>query len=297
MLQAKDLKGVFVPVVTPFASNGELDLLSYDRYLENLFSHPIQGIVVNGTTGEAPSVEWSEAKALFHATRAAIQRLGVDVPIIVGTGTNNTRTTVERTIQAGAWGADAALVVTPYYSRPSESGIYRHFEAVVETGFPLIAYEVPERTGVRVSAETMLRILDLDGVIGLKDATGGVELLDAIAKGTAKAILAGSDDMFARMLRRGASGGFLASANLRTSEFLEVNRLAVEGLYDEADEAFDPLLPLVRLLFRETNPAPIKWVLAQSGILASETLRLPLTPISPSLQEELTAIAAHSSGA
>ncbi|TLS51687.1 4-hydroxy-tetrahydrodipicolinate synthase [Paenibacillus antri] len=289
MLQSNDLKGIFVPVVTPFTQDGELDLPSFERYLGQLLRHPIQGIVINGTTGEAPTVEWAEVEALFEVARTVIRRLGVRTPIIVGTGTNDTRTTVRRTAAAGEWGADAVLVVTPYYSRPSEEGTFRHFQAVVETGTPLVAYEVPERTGIRLSAETMERILTLDGVIGLKDATGGIDLLHALAGRTEKPMMAGSDDTFARMLRRGASGGILASAQFRTEAFLEVNRLAANGLFDEAEAAFSKLLPLTRLLFRETNPSPIKWMLAQSGILASDEVRLPLTPITRSLQEELSA--------
>ncbi len=287
MLQTEHLRGIFVPVVAPFTRSGDLDLLSFERYLETLLRYPIQGIALNGTTGEASTTEWAEVETMFHAARAVVRKLGVRTPIIVGTGTNDTRTTVRRTEAAGKWGADAALVVTPYYSRPSEAGVVRHFQSAVETGVSIVAYEVPERTGLRLTASGMERILALDGVIGLKDATGGTALLDALAGRTAKPILAGSDDLFASMLRRGASGGLLASAHVRTKAFLEVYRLSAEGLHDEAEAAFDELLPLSRMLFREPNPAPIKWLLAQEGRIASDTLRLPLTPISELLQAEL----------
>lgn len=290
MLQAQDLKGIYVPVVTAFTPDGELDLPSYERYLRELLRHPIQGIVLNGTTGESPTVEWAEVEAMFYVSRTVIRSLGIRMPIIVGTGTNDTRTTVMRTKAAGEWGADAVLVVTPYYTRPPEAGVYRHFQAVAETGVPVVVYEVPERTGIRLSADTMGRILELDGVIGLKDATGGFALLEAIAGRTTKPILAGSDDMFADMLRRGASGGLLASAHLRTETFLGVYRLAAEGLYDESEAVFRNLLPLIRLLFRESNPAPLKWALTQTGILSSDELRLPLAPISKELQKELSAV-------
>lgn len=288
MLQADNLKGIFVPIVTPFTQDGELDLASFTRYLEQLLRHPIQGIVLNGTTGEAPTVEWAEVEAMFHTARTVMRKLDICMPIIVGTGTNDTRATVRRTQHAGKWGADAVMVVIPYYSRPSEAGSYLHFQAVADAGVPIVVYEVPQRTGIQLSAETMARILTLDGVIGLKDATGGFELLDALAGRTAKPILSGSDELFAAMLRRGASGGLLASANVRTEAFLEVSKLAAEGRYDEAEAAFRDLLPLIRLLYQETNPAPIKWVLSQSGNLVSDMLRLPLTPISETLQKELS---------
>lgn len=254
MLQADRLHGVIVPLVAPFREDGELDLSSYERYLERLLRHPIRGIVLNGTTGEAPTVEWSEVETMFRVARSVIARLGLDTPIIVGTGTNDTRATARRTEQAGRWGADAALVVTPYYSRPSEDGVYRHYRTAADTGVPIVAYEVPSRTGIRLSADAMASILELDGVIGLKDATGDCELLDALMRLTSKPVLAGSDDQFAPMLRRGASGGFLASANVRTETFLEAYRLAAEGRYEEAEAVFDRVLPLIRLLFRASNP-------------------------------------------
>lgn len=290
MLQANPLRGVLVPLVAPFREDGELDLASFDRYLERLLRHPIQGIVLNGTTGEAPTVEWTEVEAMFQVARSVIGRLGLRTPIIVGTGTNDTRTTARRTEQAGRWGADAALVVTPYYSRPSEEGVYLHYRTVADTGVPIVAYEVPARTGIRLSADAMARILALDGVIGLKDATGGFELLDDLMRLTAKPVLAGSDDLFAPMLRRGAAGGFLASANVRTEAFLDTYRLAAEGRHEEAEAVFDRVLPLIRLLFQESNPAPVKWLLAQAGLLASGTLRLPLAPISRELRLALSKI-------
>lgn len=290
MLQADQLHGVIVPLVAPFRADGELDLSSYERYLERLLRHSIQGIVLNGTTGEAPTVEWTEVEAMFQVARSVIGRLGLPTPIIVGTGTNDTRTTARRTEQAGRWGADAALVVTPYYSRPSEDGVYRHFRAAADTGVPIVAYEVPSRTGIRLSADAMANVLELGGVIGLKDATGNFELSDALAPLTSKPVLAGSDDLFAPMLRRGATGGFLASANVRTETFLETYRLAAEGRYDEAEAVFDRVLPLVRLLFQASNPTPLKWLLARAGLLASDTLRLPLTLIGEELQDALSEI-------
>ncbi|WP_127534588.1 4-hydroxy-tetrahydrodipicolinate synthase [Paenibacillus kobensis] len=288
MLSERELQGVYVPVITPFDPNGELDLSSYDRHLSGLLNHDIQGIVLNGTTGESPTVHWDEVARLMQTTETSMKRLGRRIPIIIGTGTNDTASTIRRTDHAGMLGADAVLVVTPYYNRPSQEGIIAHYRAAAEVGVPVIAYEIPSRTGVRVHADTMRAILDIDGVIGLKDSSGGIELTaELTANNDCKPILCGEDPYFHAMMCQGASGGMLASANVHTEEFTEVYRLAAEGRLHEARAAFDRLLPIIRLLFQESNPAPLKWLLARQGILTSDALRLPMTPISDMLRTQI----------
>ncbi|XID91982.1 dihydrodipicolinate synthase family protein [Paenibacillaceae bacterium WGS1546] len=168
-------------------------------------------MVVNGTTGESPTVAWEEVAALVQETRDA--RKGTAIPIVV-TGTNATASTVARTEDAGRLGADAVLVVVPYYSRPSEEGIVAHYREVARVGVPIIVYEVPYRTGVRLSADTMRKIMDLDGIIGLKDSSGSLELVQELNRYESKPILCGEDILFHAMLSQGASGGILASANV-----------------------------------------------------------------------------------
>ncbi|MBO7746308.1 4-hydroxy-tetrahydrodipicolinate synthase [Paenibacillus sp. MWE-103] len=288
MLTEQQLHGIFVPVVTPFAADGALDQASYDRYLGALLARDIQGLVVNGTTGESPTVAWSEVESLVRWTKAAMARHGKTVPIIVGTGTNDTRSTLERTARAGELGADAALVVVPYYSRPSQAGIVAHFRRAAEAGLPIVVYEIPARTGVRLGEETAAEILALDGVVGMKDSSGGMELLEAmIRRGVRKPILCGEDALFPAMLRQGAAGGILASANVRTDAFARVYRRFREGDASGAERAFEALAPLVRLLFADANPAPLKWLLARQGRFDSGALRLPLLPIAEELQREL----------
>lgn len=284
-MEAGELRGIFVPVVAPFRPDGELDTDSYRRYADRLLGEDIQGVVVNGTTGEAPTVEQDEAARLMEITKERLA--GRRLPIVMGTGTNDTRSTVKRTERAGELGADAALVVVPYYSRPSQEGILEHFRKAAEVGVPVIAYEIPARTGVRLSVETAKAILDLDGVIGMKDSTGGTELVRALAGPGSKPVLAGDDASFFSMLEAGAAGGILASANVRTSEFAAVWRLFLAGEKREAEEAFGRLLGAIRLLFREPNPAPLKRLLALQGVIASDALRLPMTPVSERLGREL----------
>lgn len=286
MMQAEALNGIYVPVVTPFRADGELDLESFGNYLRELLARDVQGIVINGTTGESPTTSWEEVVLLVQEAR----RIGgAGVPIVVGTGTNDTRSTVRRTELAGAIGADAALVVVPYYSRPAQEGICEHFRQAAGTGVPVIAYEVPARTSVRLEPWTAREILALDGVIGMKDSSGGTALVRELSR-SGKPILCGEDATFLEMLRADAAGGMLASANVRTNAFADVYRLQAEGRDAEAEEAFGRLLPLIRLLFREPNPAPLKWLLARRSLIASDALRLPLVPISVGLREELESL-------
>lgn len=287
MLTERDLAGVYVPTVTPFKSNEELDLDSYHNYLEKLLNHDIQGLVINGTTGEAPTLLWEEVTTLVQATNNVLRKLNRRIPLIVGTGTNSTFTTVKRTEQAAQLGADAVLVVTPYYNRPPQEGIIAHFHNVAQIGVPVIAYEVPSRTSIHLTTDTIQRILNLDGVIGLKDSSGGPDLISKLSPSPGKPILCGDDLHFFSLLEHGASGGILASANIQTDTFLQVYKLADQGELSIARQMFDSLVPLVTKLFQESNPAPLKWVLAKQGILSSDTMRLPMSPISKELQLDL----------
>jgi 4-hydroxy-tetrahydrodipicolinate synthase len=290
MLTEADLRGIFVPVVTPFKANEELDLNSYRQYLQMLCAHEIQGLVINGTTGESPAVSWEEVESLVQATKESLNASNKQMPLIIGTGTNHTLTTVKRTESAGQLGADAVLVVTPYYSRPSQEGIVEHFRRIAQVGVPVIAYEVPARTGIRLTADTMRKILDIEGVIGLKDSSGGTQLITELQGRNTKPILCGEDIYLLEMLTRGASGGILASANVQADAFIEVIQLASSGSsddYQEAKQLFESLTPLIQKLFQESNPSPLKWMLARQGIISSDTLRLPMVSITEELQVQL----------
>jgi 4-hydroxy-tetrahydrodipicolinate synthase len=286
MLKEQDLQGIYVPVVTPFLANGELDLASFELYVGKLLGDKVNGIVVNGTTGEAPTVTAEELISLV--TSAIAVGKTKNSPIIVGTGTNDTTSTVRRTALAGGLGADAALVVVPYYSKPSQDGIIEHYRQAASTGIPVIAYEIPSRTGVRLTPDTVRAILELDGVIGIKDSSGGVELMLELSRsGSHKPVLCGEDAYFHTMLCCGAAGGILASANVRTSSFVQVYEQLRQGQLEASRQSFLTLLPLIRLLFEEPNPAPLKWLLAKQGIIATDVVRLPLTSISEKLKQHL----------
>jgi 4-hydroxy-tetrahydrodipicolinate synthase len=288
MMKVSQLKGIQVPVVTPFLPNGELDLDSYRSYVRELLQQPIHGIIINGTTGESPTVSWEEVEELFRITQE--EKRDRNIPLILGTGTNNTSSTVKRTELAGKLGADAVLVVTPYYNRPSQEGLLEHFRKVAETGMPTIVYDIPGRTGVALTLDTIKNLMDLDAVIGLKDCSGGLQHVSELSRIGSKPVLAGDDAMLLAMLAAGAAGGISASASLKTDRFCKVYELMSESRLAEAKSVFDELLPMIRLLFKESNPSPIKWMLAKEGQIASDTVRLPLMTISSSLQAELAGL-------
>ncbi|MNO43321.1 4-hydroxy-tetrahydrodipicolinate synthase [compost metagenome] len=285
MLTEQQIYGIYVPVVTPFNAAGEVDLDSYQRYVKNLINNSIQGLVVNGTTGESPTVTVNEMQLLVNTSRELLQ--STSIPLVVGTGTNDTASTVARTEIAANLGADCALVVVPYYSRPSQEGIIAHFRKAAEVGIPIMAYDIPSRTGTAMTVDTARTILEMNNVVGLKDCSGSTQMVTELVRTGSKPVLGGDDSLFFEMLSAGATGGMLATANVYPAECIRIYEAFKSGQLDLAKENFEQLLPIIRLLFKESNPAPIKWMLSQNGLIASDTLRLPMTSISTALQQEL----------
>lgn len=287
LLKEKDLQGIYVPIITPFDQEHEVDAASFYNQAYNLFQDEIDGLVVNGTTGESPTITKDELGVLFATAQAARDAAHVQVPLIVGTGTNDTLSTVRKTEEAGKLGAEAALVVVPYYNRPSQQGIIEHFRRVARVGVPVILYDVPHRTGVTLELDTVRTILDIDGVIGMKDSTPNIGLVTELTRLGSKPVLCGEDTLLFAALQAGAKGVMSASANVETERFVSFIRSYAQGAYEESREQFEELLPLIRLLFQEPNPAPIKWLLHQQGVIGSGALRLPLLPVTEGLQMKL----------
>jgi 4-hydroxy-tetrahydrodipicolinate synthase len=289
LLKEQDLQGLYVPIVTPFDEEFEVDAASFYNQAYNLFQDEIDGLVVNGTTGESPTITKDELGVLFATAQAARDAAHVDVPLIVGTGTNDTRSTVRKTAEAGKLGAEAALVVVPYYNKPSQQGIIEHFRQVAGVGVPVILYDVPHRTGVTLELDTVRTILDIDGVIGMKDSTPNTGLVTELTRVGSKPVLCGEDTLLYAALQSGAKGVMSASANVETERFVSFIRSFVSGAQEDSRREFEELLPLIRLLFQEPNPAPIKWLLHQQGVIGSGALRLPLLPVTEGLQARLSA--------
>ncbi len=287
MLTEQQIQGIYIPVITPFTKERELDLPSFQNYIKVMANSGIHGLVINGTTGESPTVTWDEVEQLVKAAKETLSSINSSVPIMVGTGTNDTASTVARTKKAAALGADAVLVVTPYYNRPTEEGIYEHFRMSASVGIPVMVYEIPARTGVRVSIDMMKKIMNIDGIIGLKDSTNNLDLMTELVRCGSKPILCGDDTFFFDMLTRGAAGGMMASASIHPERFLEVYNRFVAGEKEDAYRLYTQLLPFIKNLFEEPAPAMLKHLLAQQGIIASAQLRLPLMPASEQLKAKI----------
>lgn len=285
MLTKEQLSGVYVPIVTPFQSTGGLDLESLHHHADRLISAGVHGLVVHGTTGESPTVTAEEVALLMQTARTAVS--GRSIPLILGTGANDTAAAVRNTERAGILGADAALVVVPYYNRPSQEGIIEHFRRVSQVGVPVIIYEIPYRTGVKLETDTVHTILEMDGIIGLKDSSGSTQLVTELSQRGSKPVLCGEDALMYASLALGASGLMTAAANVKTDRFVQLYDLMKSGNFREAKVIFDELYPLIQLLFAEPNPGPLKWILKEQGVIASSELRLPLVQISGSLQQKL----------
>ena len=199
-----EIRGIWIPLITPFNLDDEVDHASFERFIQRLPLLDIQGLVLNGTTGESPTIAIHEIENILATVRKSIGLAAL--PLMIGTGTNDTAGTIKRTEQAGHFGADAALVVVPYYSRPSQAGIIEHYRKVAEVGVPIMVYDIPARTGVSLTVDTLRTLFEIEGIVGLKDSTGSTEMIAKLVSHDAKPILCGEDILFLDALRSGASG-------------------------------------------------------------------------------------------
>jgi 4-hydroxy-tetrahydrodipicolinate synthase len=295
-----DLTGAFSALATPFTASGsEIDWASYEKLLESQLAQRIAGLVPCGTTGESPTLTDAEQKELVaHTVRAARGR----AKVIVGTGKNDTKKSIEATQAAFAGGADAAMIVMPYYNRPSQEGLYRHVTLIAQASpGPVVLYNVPARTGVELAVETLLRILDAcPNVVALKDASGNVtycqELLSR-SGGDRIAVLCGDDALNLPMLSVGAVGVISVTSNVYPRQVSEVVELARAGRFDAARERHLLQFPLHRALFLEPSPAPVKAALQQKGVFAGASVRPPLVEASAACRGRLSELmAAYEAG-
>ncbi len=274
------IRGSIVAIVSPMHEDGSLDFDSYRQLVDWHVEQGTKAIAVVGTTGESPTVDMQE-----HATliRVAVEHAAGRVPIIAGAGGNSTREAIELSEYARKAGAHASLQVVPYYNKPTQEGLYRHFRAVAEAvDLPMILYNVPGRTVADMRNETVLRLVEVPGIVGLKDATGDIPRgSDLLARLPADfAVYSGNDDSALALMAMGAQGVISVTANLAPGPMAQLCRYALEGRWPEALALNRRLLPLHLDLFVEANPIPVKWALAQMGRIPPG-IRLPLTPLSP----------------
>jgi 4-hydroxy-tetrahydrodipicolinate synthase len=269
-----------VAIVTPFTPDGQLDLAAWDRLLDFHLCEGTDGIVVAGTTGESPALSLEEIDKL---TARAVSRCRGRIPVLVGVGTNSTAGTIARTRVLSRSGVDGVMVVTPYYNKPPQEGLYRHFVAVADAAeVPMILYNVPGRTGVDLLPATIARLAVHPRIVAVKEATGsiarGEEVLAACDGGIT--LLSGDDLSCVALMRIGARGVISVSANVVPRRMHEVCEAALRQDMATAMTIDSTLQALHRDLFIEASPIPVKWAVAQLGLIGA-TVRLPLVDLTP----------------
>ncbi|MEW6253394.1 MAG: 4-hydroxy-tetrahydrodipicolinate synthase [Planctomycetota bacterium] len=271
--------GSLVAIVTPMREDGVLDLDALRRLVDWHIAEGTDGIVVVGTTGESPTVDFDEHCLLI---RTAVEQAAGRVPVIAGTGANSTREAIELTACAKASGAAAGLSVVPYYNKPTQEGLYQHYRKIAEAvDLPLILYNVPGRTVADLANDTALRLAQVPGIVGLKDATGNMErAADLLRRAPPHFALYSGDDASAlSFMLLGGHGVISVTANVAPKLMHALCEAAFAGNLARARELNNRLLPLHGRLFVEANPIPVKWACAELGLIP-RGLRLPLTPLS-----------------
>lgn len=272
-------KGSIPALITPMREDGSLDLAAWDRLLDFHLTEGSDAVVVGGTTGESPTVAADELATLIGRAKT---RVAGRMPVIAGSGGNSTTRSVALSRAAVEAGADALLVVTPYYNRPTQEGLYRHFTAIADTaGAPVILYNVPSRTSCDLLPETVARLATHRQIIGIKEATGDVARGEAVRRLCPEdfLLLSGDDPTAVALMRIGARGVISVTANVVPRAMHEVCTAALAGRFDQAAALDQHIVPLHQALFVEPNPIPVKWAAERMGLVAAG-IRLPLTPLS-----------------
>jgi 4-hydroxy-tetrahydrodipicolinate synthase len=280
-------EGLTVAMVTPF-KDGALDLDATARLVDFLIEGGTECLVVSGSTGEAATCTVEERRVLWRFVK---ERVSGRIPIVAGTGTNSTADTIALTRIAEESGLDGAMIVTPYYNKPTPRGQVAHFTAVARsTGLPLVLYNVPGRTGTNTLPETLERVQDLPNVVAVKEASGSLDQASAVRARTRLTLLCGDDSLTLPMIAVGAAGVVSVVGNAAPREMRALCDHARAGRLPEAEAIHRRLLPLFRALFIESNPGPVKFLLAAMGLIENE-LRLPLVPLEPASEAAVLAAA------
>lgn len=285
------IEGVYVAIVTPFDARNEIDRAALKRHLEWLAAMGVDGFVPCGTTGESAVLSREERRTVIELTVEVAKAHGKKV--IAGCGGNNTASVLELIREAKTLECEAVLVVTPYYNKPTPRGLEAHYTHLAkESGFPIIMYNVPGRTAVSLPVETIMKLFELENIIGIKEASGQyatwLQLSQAMDT-QAKSLLAGDDDSFAPIQALGGCGIISASANVAPAAFVKLSRLMSEGKWLDAFRLQKKLYPLVRAMFLETSPAPAKQALAMMGKMSAR-LRLPLVEVGSNTSEVIGSV-------
>jgi len=270
-------EGASVALITPFTKDDKVDLEGLKRNIDYVIEGGVSSIVPCGTTGESATLSFEEHKEVI---RTAVEHSSV--PVIAGTGSNNTAEALELTKFAADVGADAALVITPYYNKPNPQGLIKHYEAIEKCDIPIVLYNIKSRTGLNIPPDLMAKLASHEGIIGVKEASGDLGQVSRIIELTRDEdffVISGDDALTLPIMALGGIGVISVAANIAPSMVASLTSAMLEGRYDEARNAHYKLAPLVRALFLETNPIPVKRACELMGLAAGH-LRLPLAPLT-----------------
>ncbi|MDD2479461.1 MAG: 4-hydroxy-tetrahydrodipicolinate synthase [Victivallaceae bacterium] len=280
------MQGVYTALVTPFDNNGDVDFVRFKELIKMQITAGVDGIIPVGTTGESPTLTTKEH---IKVVRTAVEAAAGKCPIIAGTGANSTAEALELTVLAKEAGADASLQVAPYYNKPTQEGLYRHFSEVAnKAGLPIVLYNVPGRSGVSIAPETIARLSSNANVIAVKEAGGSVERVSSILELCDITILSGDDSLTVPMISLGAVGVISVASNIIPAEIKRMVDAANCGDFKTAAALHKKYYCIFRDLFIESNPIPVKAAMALKGWI-EEVYRLPLCVISDKGREQLTA--------
>lgn len=274
------ITGSIVALVTPMNEDGSIDLESLERLVQHHIKSGTDAIVSVGTTGESSTLSHEEHRVVIQKT---LEFAKSQIPVIAGTGSNSTAEAVELTEAAGDVGADACLLVVPYYNKPNQEGLYKHFKTIAESSptMPLILYNVPSRTSVDLHNDTVVRLSQIDNIVGIKDATADIERGRRLIENTSQDFVSysGQDTAALDLMLVGGKGTISVTANVAPSLMHQMCQAAVAGDEEKAIELNDKLAPLHEAVFVDSNPIPAKWCVSQQGHIKN-CLRLPLVPLA-----------------
>ena len=288
----RSFQGSMVAMVTPFR-DGEVDETKLRELVEFHVKHGTDGVVPCGTTGESPTLSHAEHKRVVEVV---IEAAAGRIPVIAGTGSNSTAEAIDMTVHAATAGADAALLVSPYYNKPTQQGLYEHFRAIAQAApaLPLIVYNIQGRTAVNVETDTLKRLSEIPNIVGVKEASGSLDQMTSVvlACGPDFSVVSGDDSLTLPLMAVGGRGVISVVANFLPKEVAEMTHAALDGDWKRARELHWKLFPICRAMFVETNPIPVKEAMAMLGMIRAEW-RLPMCPMSDTNRERLRKVLAQ----
>ena len=284
-------RGTATALITPFLPNGEVDCAGLKQNVTFQIENGIQALVPLGTTGETPTLDEKERESVMRVVVETVRASRKKIPVIMGAGTNSTKKTIKNAMQAEAWGADAVLIVTPYYNKPTQAGILAHFSAVsAAIRIPIIVYNIKSRTGTNIETPTLQKLAQLENIIAVKEASGDInQMMDVLDRVPGIAVYSGDDAMTLPLVALGGLGVISVVSNLLPSQVVAMVNAALDGDLARARKIHFDLLPIFKGAFIESNPGPIKYAMNKRG-LAAGSLRLPLVEMTVENQAKLDAI-------